>query len=333
MKTMRTEVLGHRLKLQHLKVVMAVAEWGSMAKAAKHLAISQPVVSKVIADVEGMLGVRLFDRNTQGVEPTRYGSALIRRSAAIFDDLKASVEEIKGLADPAAGELLIGSTEPLTGLTAGVIDRLSRKYPRIVFRVVQADSATLLDRALPERRVDLAIVPLAGPAVTEELQATILFHDHLRVVVGSRSRWARRPHVTLAELVDESWCVAPSSIGALIPDAFAAGGLKAPHVALVTTTAPIFLQLIESGRFVGHFGEGLLRFYRDRFAVKALPIELQIPPFSVAIVTLKNRTVSPVAGLFIDHARAVARPLVRPKSARDGSGRVSKEKTMRYDSR
>src|SRR3974390_3125541 len=60
---MRSDLVGHRLKLQHLKVVMAVAEWGSMQKAAKQLAISQPVVSKVVAEVETLLGVPLFDRS------------------------------------------------------------------------------------------------------------------------------------------------------------------------------------------------------------------------------------------------------------------------------
>jgi DNA-binding transcriptional LysR family regulator len=83
-----TKLVEQRLKLQHLKVVMAVAEWGSMAKAAKRLMISQPVVSKVIADLEGVLGVQLFDRSPQGVEPTPYGHALLKRSIAIFDDLR-----------------------------------------------------------------------------------------------------------------------------------------------------------------------------------------------------------------------------------------------------
>jgi hypothetical protein len=67
---MQSDVVGRRLKMQHLKIVMAVAEWGSMQQAARHLAISQPVVSKIIADLEDMLGVRLFDRSPQGVEPT-----------------------------------------------------------------------------------------------------------------------------------------------------------------------------------------------------------------------------------------------------------------------
>jgi DNA-binding transcriptional LysR family regulator len=309
---MQTELVDHRIKLQHLKVVMAVAQWGSMAKAAKHLAISQPVVSKVIADLEDVLGARLFDRSSQGVEPTLYGRALLKRSIAIFDDLKTSVDEIKFMADPTSGELRIGSTEPLlAGPGAAVMERLWRQYPRIDFRVVEADSATLLSRDLPERRIDLAMVPLVSPSVGEDLEATISFHDHLRLVVGTKSRWARRRKVTLAELVDEPWCVAPSAVGSLMADAFLASGLKMPRIAVTTTTAHLLFQLLESGRFVGHFGDRLLHFYASRFALKKLPVELPIQPFAVAIVTLKNRTISPVAQLFIECAREVAHPLVK----------------------
>jgi DNA-binding transcriptional LysR family regulator len=312
---MRTELVDHRIKLQHLKVVVAVAQWGSMAKAANHLAISQPVVSKVIADLEDVLGVRLFDRSSQGVEPTPYGRALLKRSVAIFDDLKTSVDEIKFMADPTSGELRIGSTEPLlAGPGVAVMELLWRKYPRIDFRVVEADSATLLSRDLPERRIELAMVPLVSDTVSEDLEATILFRDHLRLVVGMKSRWAQRRKVTLAELVDEPWCVAPSAVGSLMADAFLASGLKMPRIALTTTTAHLLFQLLESGRFVGHFGDGLLHFYANRFALKKLPIELPIRPFSIAIVTLRNRTISPVAQLFIDCAREVAMPLAKRQS-------------------
>jgi DNA-binding transcriptional LysR family regulator len=313
---MQTELIGQRIKLQHLKVVMAVAEWGSMAKAAKRLAISQPVVSKVIADLEDLLGARLFDRSPQGVEPTRYGRALLKRSITIFDDLRTSVDEIKFMADPTAGELQIGSTEPLlAGLGVAVIDWLWRQYPRINFRVVEADSATLLNRDLPERRIELALVPLVRASVSVDQEATILFQDHLRLVVGMKSRWAHRRRITLAELVGEPWCLASSSIGSLMADAFRTSGLEMPRIAVTTTTAHLLFQLLESGRFVGHFGDGLLHFYAGRFALKKLPIELPIAPFAVAIVTLKNRTVSPVAQLFIDCAREVARPLAKRDSS------------------
>src|ERR1700731_4710986 len=58
----RPEQTSRRLKLRHLNVLLAVAKWGSMAKAAEHLSITQPVVSKAIADLEGILGVPLLDR-------------------------------------------------------------------------------------------------------------------------------------------------------------------------------------------------------------------------------------------------------------------------------
>jgi DNA-binding transcriptional LysR family regulator len=311
----QTELVDPRLKLQHLKVVMAVAEWGSMAKAAKHLTISQPVVSKVIADLEDVLGVRLFDRSPQGVEPTAYGRALLKRSIAIFDDLRTGVDELKFLADPTSGELRIGSTEPLlAGLGRAVMERLWRQHPRINFRVVEADSSTLLTRELPERRIELAIVPLVDASVREELEATILFQDQLRLVVGMKSPWARRRKVTLADLVDEPWCVASSSIGSLVTDVFRDTGLRMPRIAVAATTAHLLFQLLESGRFVGHFGDGLLHFYTNRFALKRLPVELPLKAFSVAVITLKNRTISPVAKLFIDCAREVAAPLARPQS-------------------
>jgi DNA-binding transcriptional LysR family regulator len=307
----KAELADQRLKLQHLKVVMAVAEWGSMAKAAKHLTISQPVVSKVIADLEHVLGVHLFDRSPQGVEPTPYGRALLKRSVAIFDDLRTSVEEIRFLADPTSGELRIGSTEPLlAGLGAAVMERLWQQHPRINFRVVEADSSTLLARELPERRVELAIVPLIA-GVSEELEATILFQDHLRLVVGMKSPWAQRRRLTLTELTGEPWCVAPSSIGSLITDAFRANGLRTPRIAMTTTNAHLLFQLLETGRFIGHFGDRLLHFYSNRFALKRLPVELPIAPFSVAVIALKNRTISPVARRFLDCAREVAASVVK----------------------
>ena len=311
------ELIGQRLKLQHLKVVMAVAEWGSMAKAAKHLSISQPVVSKVIADLEGMLGVRLFDRNSQGVEPTLYGRALLKRSIAIFDDMKTGVEEIRFLADSGTGELRIGSTEPLlAGFGIAVIKKLFQRHPRIVFQVMEADSPTLLDRDLPDRRIELALVPLLRPLLRQDLEVTMLFEDRLRVIVGRESRWAHRRAVTLADLVGEPWCIARSPIGSMVVDAFVASGLEKPRLALSSTTAHLLFQLVESGQFIGHFGEVLLSFFDRRFAVKKLPLDLPIQSFGIGIVALKGRTFSPVAQLFIDCAQEVAKPFVKLGAAK-----------------
>ena len=139
-----------RLKLRELRILTTVAQAGSMGRAAVQLALSQPAVSKAIAEMEHTLGVALLDRTPYGVEPTLYGRALLKWSAAVFDDLSQGVREIESLADPAAGEVRVGSHEVMTagGLLPAVIDRLSRKYPRLVFTVKQAARALELKSRL-----------------------------------------------------------------------------------------------------------------------------------------------------------------------------------------
>lgn len=299
--------LGH-LKLQHLKMLMAMSETGSMARAAKKLAISQPVVSKGIAELEGVLGVRLFDRTPQGVEATRYGRALLKRSIAIFDDLKSSVEEIKYLADPSAGHVRVGSTEGmLAGFGAAVIEILAKQYPGISVHVIQSDSETLINRELAERRIDLALVPLLRRWSGKEFDETILFHERQHVLVSVKSRWARERKVTLSQLVNERWCLAPSPVGSLLANAFAAQGLPMPRIAVSTASPHLIMRLIESGSFVGHVNGTLLHYYANRFAIKILRIRPLASPYPIAIVTAKNRIISPVAELFINSARNVAR--------------------------
>jgi len=83
--------IGRRLGLRDLHVFVTVVQRGSMAKAAQQLNVTQPAVSKVIADLEHTLGVRLLDRRPQGVAPTIYGQALLKRGSAVFDELKQSM--------------------------------------------------------------------------------------------------------------------------------------------------------------------------------------------------------------------------------------------------
>ena len=122
------EQTGRRLKLRDLRILMTVVECGTMGKAAGRLAVSQPVVSKAIADLEHALGVRLLDRSRRGIEPTPYGRALTKRGVAIFDEMRQGIEEIEFLSDPTAGEVRIGATDPINAaIVAPVIDRLSRQ--------------------------------------------------------------------------------------------------------------------------------------------------------------------------------------------------------------
>src|ERR1043165_5299885 len=124
--------IGRRMKLQDLHVLMAVMQARSMGKAAQRLNISQPAISRSIAELEHALGVRLLDRHRQGVVPTEYGRALLDCGVAVFDDLRQGVKNIEFLADPAAGEARIGCNPFIAAsFVATVIERVSNQYPRI----------------------------------------------------------------------------------------------------------------------------------------------------------------------------------------------------------
>src|SRR5207249_8723084 len=134
--------IGRYLKLRDLNVLLTVARCGSMGKAAAELSVSQPAISKAIADMEHALGVRLLDRSPRGVEPTIYAQALLDRGVVAFDELKQAARHIEFLADPTTGELRIGSTVAIAAsFLPAVIERLTRRYPRMVFHLAAGETS------------------------------------------------------------------------------------------------------------------------------------------------------------------------------------------------
>ena len=144
-------------------VILRYLTRDDVAKAAADLAISQPSVSKAIAEVEHVLGLRLFDRGPRGIEPTIYGRALVNCGVAVFDELSQGVKQLEFLLDPAAGALRVGCNEALAaGFVSATIEQLSRQYPRVAVHVVPANRETLLNRELPQRTVDLGVARCRG---------------------------------------------------------------------------------------------------------------------------------------------------------------------------
>jgi DNA-binding transcriptional LysR family regulator len=306
--------IGRRLKLQDLHVLMTVVQAGTMGKAAQHLNTTQPNISRAIAELEHAFGVRLLDRHRQGIAPTEYGRALLDCGTAVFDDLRQGVKKIELLADPGAGEVRIGSTI-YTGETfvTAVIERLSRRYPRILFHLVTSDETDTLYRELSERNVDFLIARKGGRLGDEKLGFEILYDPSLVVMAGSRSRWARRRRIALAELVNEAWVLPPPEgiMGPAYLDVFRASGLDHPRIAVFATQPGARLNLVATGRFLT-MQTSVLRFSKSP-KVTVLPVKLQHARAPVGIVSLNNRTLSPVAQLFIATAREVAKPLARRK--------------------
>jgi DNA-binding transcriptional LysR family regulator len=305
--------VGRRLTLRDLHVFLAVVQHGSMAKAAAQLSVSQPAISKSIADLERLIGVRLLDRGPRGIDLTAFGEALMRRARAAFDELRLGVNEIEFLSDPTTGEIRIGCPESIAaGVLPAAIEKFSHDYPRMVLDVVQAHTVTLEFRELHERNVDVMIGRIPSPFAEEGLQSEILFEEPLHIVAGVQSAWAKRRKIALSELVGERWILTPSNevLSSPVAAAFNARGLEMPRPTIVSFSFHLRQHLLTRTDFLSIIPASMLRLFNARQPIlKALPVEAELTPVPVGLVTLRNRQLSPEVNLFVDCLRKTAKAI------------------------
>jgi DNA-binding transcriptional LysR family regulator len=238
---------------------------------------------------------------------------LLRRGIAAFNELRQGVKDIEFLREPTAGEVRIGCPESISaGFLPAIIDLLSNKYPRVSLVVASVDTPTLDFRELSERKLDLVLARLATPdpkKVPADYATEILFDDRLCIVTGENSPWARRRRVDIAELANQPWIMPPlDSPGASwIMEAFRERGAQFPERCVTTYSAHIRNNMLATGRFVGTMPQSAFELAAKRFGLKVLPLQLALPRWPIAVVTLRNRVLSPVVNLFLSCARIVAK--------------------------
>jgi len=314
--------IGRRLRLRDLHIFLCVAQHGSMSKAAKELKVSQPAVSGVITSLENTIGERLFDRDQRGVEPTRYGRALLKRSLVIFDELKQGIKDIEYLADPTVGELRIGCVDSIAStILPQVIEGFAERYPQVVLHVDRLVTNDVELAKLRGRSLDVVLVRYFSPFVGESDDLTIetLFEDYLVIVCGRESRFARRNTLDLAELVHEPWILTPNDTAnnTILMDAFRSLDLEMPRVFLSTYSVELRTKLVATGRYVAAVARSVIQSGAEN-SLRILPIELPPRPWPIVLITLKHRALNPVAQRFIEHLRGCAKSIaatLRPEQS------------------
>jgi DNA-binding transcriptional LysR family regulator len=301
--------IGSRVRLRDLHVVLAVAECGSMSKAATRLAISHPVVSKTVSDLERTLGVRLFDRTSQGVELTTYGRVLLNCGNIVFDEMRQGLRQIEFLTNPDSGDLRVGFPEvEIAGIVPSIVQRFIQKFPRVRLQVIHANTSMLQFQELRDRNVELLIGRVRTAVLEDDLALESLFDDSLVAVAGPESPWGRRKRIKLAELIDEAWILPPynSVPGPFITEIFRANNLQPPNPIFSTLSHQLTISLIATGRFVGLLNRTVVASSGAQVGLKILPVDIPAHRIAVDIITIKHRTLSPLAKLFIDCAREAA---------------------------
>ncbi|QDW37706.1 LysR family transcriptional regulator [Bradyrhizobium sp. KBS0727] len=304
-----TDRIGRRVKLRDLHIALVVAEAGSMTRAAEELAVSYPVVSKTVSDLEHTLGVKLFDRSVSGVEPTHYGRVLLESGVAVFDEMRKGLQQIESIKQPDAGELRIGSSIVTdAGLLPAIIEQFTQEFPRATLHVLHENIAIQQYHNLRHRKAELVFGRLPATMTEPDLVAEPLFDEPNVIVAGSESRWARRRKLALADLIGEPWVLAePGSLArSLHEEVFRRSGLEVPSAKVLTVSLHLHLRLIETGRWLGLIPASVMRFGGKRIHIKVLPIKVLSPPAPVGFITVKGRTLTPLAERFIECSRKVA---------------------------
>ena len=181
------------------------------------------------------------------------------------------------------------------------------------FHIIVGDLRTTY-RELEARHIDFVVSRLYNPPSEEHL-VEVLFEDPLVVVTGSNNPLARRRKIELAELLNEPWTLQPpeNSFGSFAMNVFRSAGLAPPRIAVATTSNDLRAELLATGRYLTMVPRYWVLLPQRHSSLKVLPVEIPNTRLKVAIITLKNRSLSRATELFIDSVRAITKPLAREK--------------------
>lgn len=234
------------INLHHLRVFTAVAETGGFSRAAVTLRLSQPAVSKSVRELERELGLALFDRSGRAARLTDAGALLLGRAKELFGVERIAEAELRSLRGLERGVLRVGaSTTVATYFLPPLLARFHALYPRVVLRVVSANTRSIARRLL-EGRLDIAIVE--GPVEHVRISAAPWLQDELVVIAPATHRLVRKRRVRVADLEGESFILREPGSGTrdVAEAALAAHGIH-PRTGLQLGSTEAIKQAVAAG--------------------------------------------------------------------------------------
>lgn len=298
-----------RVKLRHLKVLVAIARHGSLTATAIALHMSQPAVSKWLLDIEAALGVRLFVRGRR-LRPTAYGEALIRHAERILGEARRMHEEIEAVHDGASGILRIGTMAvgaPV--LLPCAIHRLRSKDSALRIVLIE-DIAVGLWPRFERNELDLIVGRLDEHPHGSEYPAEPLYVDPYCVIAGPQHPLAQKRKPTWAEAARYPWVLPPAQtpLRRAIGATFASMGLPLPRPWLESVSFTANQVILRESVCLGISSRSVARHYESMGVLKALPLNLTSDISSLSMVW-RDAKPSPIVARALDALRAVAREL------------------------
>ncbi|WP_051244640.1 LysR family transcriptional regulator [Azohydromonas australica] len=322
-------VLRSNLKLKHLQLLVALDQFRHLGRASEFLSLTQPAVSKTLAEVEKMFGVALFLRSTRGTEPTAYGQTVVRFARSVLADFDRTREEIAAVSSGAAGRVRVGAMVVATPvLLAQAIERIKAQSPQTTVLVEEGD----LTKLLPQLRLgelDVFVGRLEPGYAAPDLETEPLYEEPMRIVCGPDHPLARRRRVTWGELSSRPWVMPPpwASSRVKLHQLFYKYQFNPPADVIETASFLVTLTCLRERGAIGFWARSVAEHYRTQGLVRILPVDVPIDLPPVGLIMLRGRLRTPAAEQFISCLREVnadrrlsSRAKVDQGSSVDGDG-------------
>jgi DNA-binding transcriptional LysR family regulator len=236
----------HHLKMTHLRLLAQLAQTRRITSAADLIGVSQPTASRLIVEIESILGQPIHERSGRGIAMTPVGEAIANRARRILAELHEATVEVSGLTSGEAGHLHLGAvTAPAIGLILPALRTLRLTHPGITADVTVAPSA-LLCQELRAGRLDLVLGRASDPRDEDDFDITPLGTEPVSLIVRHGHPLAERADITLSDLMQFDWVMpaATSPLGAAIVQAFRTLGMAPPRQTLTTASFLLTLTVV-----------------------------------------------------------------------------------------
>ncbi|HEY9254688.1 MAG TPA: LysR family transcriptional regulator [Stenotrophomonas sp.] len=306
-----------RLKTRQLLLLLHLYEQRSVLRAAEAASMTQPAASKLLAEMEDLLGVKLFERHARGVEPTWYGQVLVRRARAAMSEIGRAQEEIAALRSGRMGQASIGTVvNPGTTLVPQAIAEVKREFPDILIRVEMDYSRHLVAKLL-DGQLDIVIGRIMGPEGAGELDFEPLADEPHSVIARAGHPLANRGTLQHVDLVRYGWVLPPadSVLRSRLDSMFLEHGVQAPMNAIETSSLPVTTNLLRGSDLLTALPVDSVAPLIQAKLLTVLPIDLGVRMESFGIILRRDYVLPPGAERILQALRSTARrlyPALRP---------------------
>ena len=297
--------IASRLRLKHVRLLVAIDDEGSILRAAKQVALSQPGATKALQEIEEALGAQLFVRTNRGLEPNELGHCVIRYARLIYTDLGHLREDMAGILQGNGGRVAIGMIMGAVPSTTQVIARLQARQPSMSVKIVEDTSERLL-QLLDDGRLDLAVCRTSISHHRDAYESVPVREEELAVVGHVDNPFTRSRSLTLEDLAASPWvaCSANMPMRRYLEREFHDHGLPFPSGVTETTSAFVTLSLIQrNARMLALMATDVAAFFRRARMVDILPLKLRTRSDPYFLVTRRDRTLSPAAQMLVEEFR------------------------------